>query len=111
MSNSNLYGSRDRRVPVTGMIWDNVKPVYDRIFDEADFLPPSRATDKESRWYLEQWSYDHAVRELPEEERVKIENLAHQLESRLGKGAGRGTALQILARLGVFFSLNNYGGK
>ena len=111
MSNSNLYGSRDRRIPVPGTDWVPARQAYDEIFGEADYQPPTRATDKESRWYLEQWSYDHAFRQLSGKERVKIDSLATELENRLGKGAGRGTALQILARLGVYFSLNNYGGR
>ena len=89
----------------------NVKPVYDDIFAETVIDLGTKSREPESRYYYEQWSYDHAVRQLPARERVRIEDMADKLVHRLGKGIGRGTALQILARLGVFFSLNNYEGK
>ena len=111
MSKSNLYGARDRRLPVPGTDWIPARAAYDEMFGKIDVVLPNRATDKESRWYLEQQSYDRAVRRMSDKEKMKIDQLAAELEKKLGKGSGRGTALQILARLGVYFSLNNYGGR
>ena len=108
MSNSNLYGHRDRRIP-TEPIETRVRDAFNEIYQEAGFTPSNKTGDPDSQYELESQSYERGVRALAIEDRRMINTLVDELALRLGKGTGRGTALQILARMGVFFAMRNYG--
>lgn len=105
MSNSNLYGVLDRRVPQKRVVV-HAEDAFDRIWRETrkagNILKPSE------KQLLETGSYLRALHSLPDEEKKQIQALRNQLMDRLGRGVGAGAALQVIAKLGVF--LNEAGG-
>lgn len=111
MSNSNLYGTRDRRIPTAPVRRIQPAEVLNRIYDEAGYEPTGKATEPTSAIYLEQQAFDNALQHMDPAEKRAMNELLDKLASRMGRGAGRNTAIQILGKLGIFFAANDYKGR
>ena len=110
MSNDNLYGHRDRRRPVEGSEI-RVKDAIQAVYAGANLMLIKRSGDPDSQYEFESQSFERGLRALDTADREMIEYLAARLQRRIGKGCGKGTALQIIAKLGVFFLLCGYKGQ
>ena len=104
MANSNLYGSMDRRkrLPAANIrAGERFEKIY-RQFDYDD-KPGAKAKD-ETRAALEMAALKNALRNLAPEDRIVIESDIEKLKSWCGDRFGDVSALQLLARLGIWLT-------
>ena len=104
MSNSNLYGMRDRR-PVKAE-YRRVRDAFSDIYLEAKIIPSSKSNDPDSQYELESQSFERGLRALDPEDRAQVNKMIDELSKRLGRGSGKGTAMQIIAHMGIFLAEN-----
>lgn len=104
MSNSNLYGSMDRRKRLPAA---NVRAGerFEKVFRQFDYdeRPGAKGKD-ETRAALEMAATRSALRDLEPADRAVIDSDIEKLKIWCGAGFGDVAALQILARLGIWLT-------
>ena len=105
MPNSSLLGHLDRRkkMPENNI---RVKDAVDRIYKSAGFEPSQSIKSPNSGYLIEQECYRHAVRDLDCDDRKTVEECVKTLSDKMvGCNFGEGSAMQVLAKIGILLSL------
>lgn len=100
MSNSNLYGSIDRRKPTTEPLSIQIKDRFDRVYQEMgrERFANMKETEKQT---LETAAFHSAFVKTKGADKDNLSFYKSVLIQRIGKSFGDTSAYQVLARIGV----------
>lgn len=104
MSNSNLYGSIDRRRKLAVRTF-RVQDALDKIYKEHGYTHTTGDPEAETAAYIEGVAINKAMRNLEPGDRRRIEGYrANLIEALKGTQFGDRAALQVLSHLGIFLA-------
>lgn len=105
MPDSNLMGHMDRRKKLPSK-QIRVKDAIEKIYSERGFTGSRNVYDPDSTYMLESECFRHALAGLEPDDREEVRDCSKRLQDHmLGKQFGEGSALQVLAKVGIFLAL------